>query len=266
MHHNLSKEGIWATFLALGRLDGAVAHCDLKHAWQLRAAIIGFAAGHQLKDKSSFYLSLLRGDDRKDLTLFRIWYDRLIKTKRLEESPSLSFDMIQNIFDGDDLTLPTRLYQYGVTQTPLPCLTQPKNLQRQSQQGLRLLADLNKQRHRFASRLSHGKHDLRLWQVAALSLKWPALTPSSAARDLGISISGAGKLLQRAEDLGLLVETTGRHNYKLYIARDSVRELGFTHLALPRDGASSLPAPMDQNFELALKKLDDILKTLEPLI
>lgn len=264
MRHNLSQDEAWAIFLALGRLDGAVAHCDFKHAWQLRAAIIGFAVGHQLKDKSSFYLSLLRGDDRKDLTLFRIWYDRLIKTKKLEEPPALSRDMVQGLFDGDGLALPSRLYQYGVTRTPLPCLTQARNLRRQSEQGLRLLTDLNKQRHRFASHLSHGKHDLRIWQVAALSLRWPALTPSSAARDLDISISGAGKLLQRAEDLGLLIETTGRHNYKLYIARDSVRELGFTHLALPRDSAPPLPALMDQNFELALQKLDDTLKTLEP--
>lgn len=249
MQQGISKDDLTARLLTIGRLDGAVEHGGLIRPWQIRAAILGFADGARLPDKRGFYLSLLRGDETKDTAAFWAWHERLFSSE-LDPSPP---------------PLPVQLYQSGLTQTILPCLTQPHKLQSQAERGLVVLKGLIQYRALLAQRLGHKKSDQRLWQVAALSLKWPALTPLSLAGSLRLSISGAGKLLQRAARLNICVEITGQHNYKLYIPGDCVSSFGLGQAAPRNTWRKALSSPMDQKYDTALRQLDDALKAFDNL-
>jgi len=54
----------------------------------------------------------------------------------------------------------------------------------------------------------------------------PCLAARSVAPLLGISISGAGKLLERAARLGLLIQTSGRETWRSYVTPDVALALG----------------------------------------
>lgn len=268
MRQDISKDNWAAALLNLARLDGAVQHGGLKEAWSIRAAMVGFAEGSRLPDKRAFYLGLLRGDETQDIRAFSKWFEMLSSwTKEDTLPPPLpSHLLFKEIMEGDPLELPIRLYHSGFTHTMLPCLTQPHKVKSQAEQGLMMLKDLNQHRAILAQRLSHKKHDHRLWHVAALFLKWPALTPSSAAQLLGLSISGAGKLLQRAALAAICVETSGQHNYKLYVSADCVKTFGLGLSTRNKTRHKGPFSPMDQKYELALRHLDDALKLFDDLV
>jgi hypothetical protein len=81
-----------------------------------------------------------------------------------------------------------------------------------------------------------------LTRLLALAQLRPLLSPQSAAHALGLTLSGAGKLLARAAALELLVEVSGRRAWRVYLVPDVAVELG---LKPPRRGrpTSRLPTP-----------------------
>lgn len=166
------------------------------------------------------------------------------------------------------LLLPILLRQFGATEVLLPCLVAGAKLFRdrrrvpqdviraalrmlsaQARQGLLLLDGLERGHRRAARTLLGERRPGALRPLAALSMVRPVLTPVSVAADLGLSLSGAGKLLDRAAGLELLCEISGRATWKTYLAPDLAMLLGF--VSPPRGRPRAEPAFPTSDAEMA---------------
>jgi hypothetical protein len=144
------------------------------------------------------------------------------------------------------LTLPRFLHRLGMSHTPLPCLVGGsrsfrtrggpaedairetlRGIARSAQQGIDRL-DAMERFHRDAILAIRSEYRPgKLPELLALVLTMGQLSPARVASELSVSIAGAGKLLDRAETLGLIVETSGRRTWKTYMAPDLAVALGF---------------------------------------
>ena len=166
------------------------------------------------------------------------------------------------------LAVPRLLQALGLCRTPLPCLVihdkawrlDPRNREAIVARNLRQLADaadtglqrlrrLETHRLRAASAIHSAARPGRLPQLAALLERCPVVTPKSLCARLDLTISGAGKLLARAVELGLVAEISGRQAWKVYLVADLASEFGFID---PPRGRPPSPPP-------ALAPLDDAL-------
>jgi hypothetical protein len=66
----------------------------------------------------------------------------------------------------------------------------------------------------------------KLADLGRLALTRPCLAARSLAPELDLTVSGAGKLLERATSLGLLVEISGRGTWRSYVTPDIAVSLG----------------------------------------
>ena len=73
---------------------------------------------------------------------------------------------------------------------------------------------------RFASVLANEKRPGRLDDLGMLLLVEPLLTPREVANHLGMTVAGAGKLLQRAAEQDIVCEISGRGTWRAYATRD----------------------------------------------
>jgi len=80
---------------------------------------------------------------------------------------------------------------------------------------------------------------------------------------LDLTISGAGKLLMRARELGMVHEISGRESWKLYIASDLAVRYGFANA--PRGRPPALPAPGDPLSDV-LAKFDEEMAEVDRLL
>jgi hypothetical protein len=158
------------------------------------------------------------------------------------------------------LAFPVTLRRLGITQTALPCLVagdaaqrfaleaRPamfkrllKQLRRLAEDGLARLDRLEAFRLRCAAAIAGEHRPGKLDELARVCLDHPCLGARSLAPMLGLTISGAGKLLERARRLGLLVETSGRGSWRSYVAADVALALGLR--APERGRPRSQPQP-----------------------
>ena len=158
------------------------------------------------------------------------------------------------------LAFPVTLARMGITDTPLPCLVagdagqrfaldarpallkrRLKQLTRSAEDGLARLDRLEDVARRNAAAVAGELRPGKLLDLARLCLSRPCLAARSVAPMLGISISGAGKLLERAARLGLLVETSGRESWRSYVTPDVALSLRL--IAPERGRPRSLPRP-----------------------
>lgn len=133
------------------------------------------------------------------------------------------------------LALPAALQGLGLTDTPLPCLVGGakafrfraalpeetlratlRALSGAARDGLALLDGLEADHRRAARAILAERRPGSLQPLAALSLVHPLLSPTTVAERLGLTLSGAGKLLERAAGLDLLHEISGRATWKAY--------------------------------------------------
>ena len=119
--------------------------------------------------------------------------------------------------------------------------------------GLDLLAGLERFRTRCAAALAREARPGALRPLAALLIDRPFVAPLAVADALGLTISGAGRLLVRAAALGLVHEITGRETWKLYLASDLAFRYGFA--SRPR-GRPPSPAPALAPLDHALARFD----------
>lgn len=166
------------------------------------------------------------------------------------------------------LAFPRLLQAPGICRTPLPCLVihdkawrlaprdrdaivhrNLRQLASAADSGLRRLRLLEIHRLRAASAISAAAAPGRLPQLAALLEHCPVNTPKRLCASLDLTISGAGRLLTRAAELGLVAEISGRQAWKVYLACDLAAEFGF--IERPR-GRPPSPGPR-------LAPLDDVL-------
>lgn len=170
------------------------------------------------------------------------------------------------------LAFPVTLRRLGITQTPLPCLVAGdpgqrfaldprtallkrlcKQLRRSAENGLERLDRLESHARRCAAAIAGERRPGKLAELVAITFARPCLAARSLAPLLGITISGAGKLLERATRLGLLVETSGRGTWRSYVTPDVALALGLIAPERGRPRLPSLPSPA----------LDSILATFD---
>lgn len=143
------------------------------------------------------------------------------------------------------LTQPALFASLGITEAPLPCLVAPdkalrlsprdpaivrrylKRLAKAAEDGLAQLAAMEADRRRAAAVLATQHRPGALVGLVALLQRRPLLSPAGVAQALGVGLSGAGKLLKRAAELGLLVEISGRQSWRAYLVPDVAVRFGF---------------------------------------
>lgn len=163
---------------------------------------------------------------------------------------------------GPWLASPIVVARMGLTTRPLPCLVlgdpgqrfaigpRPallkrllKHLRRAAEDGLVQLDRLEDHARRTAAAIARERRPGLLADLGRLTLTQPCLAARTLAPLLGLTISGAGKLLERATRLGLLVETSGRATWRSYLARDVALTLGLIAPPLGRPANSAPPSP-----------------------
>ena len=164
------------------------------------------------------------------------------------------------------LSLPLLLARMGMTKTPLPCLVAGdkamrlaprdatpivrrvlRDLASQAEDGLATAFELEAERQRWIKLLGEARKPGALRGLAALGLRAPILRPEQVGRALGVSRSGAGKVLERAAEHGLLVEISGRLSWRVYMAPGLARRL---RLIAPRLGRPAIPPALPTHDDL----------------
>lgn len=174
------------------------------------------------------------------------------------------------------LALPLLLQRLAVTRTLLPCLVvgekrlrfgQPadeavlrrllKALAARAATGLERLDAIERDRLRAARAIAGAARPGALPQLAARFQITPIASPQAIARAFGITIGGAGKLLARAAEAGLVREVRGTQAWKLYLAPDLAVAFGLVAPPRGRPRAEPPPLPDDRALAEILRAFDD---------
>lgn len=177
------------------------------------------------------------------------------------------------------LAFPVIVRRMGLTRTALPCvvpgdaaqrtLRDPrpamlkrllKQVTRASEDGLERLDRLENATRRAAVAIAGEHRPGKLTELARLALTRPCLAARSLAPLLGITISGAGKLLERATTLGLMVEISGRESWRTYVTPDLATTLG---LRPAERGRPPLLANPPREVDLILRSFDAEMAEIE---
>lgn len=183
------------------------------------------------------------------------------------------------------LAFPALLRRLGLARSPLPCVVpgdaaqrfpgEPravllKRLLRQvvrsAEDGLERLERLETGARRTAAAIAAERRPGKLAVLGRVALSRPCLAARSLAPLLDLTVSGAGKLLERATGLGLLVEVSGRESWRTYVAPDVAVALG---LSAPDRGRPpslvSAPPEVDvilQSFDAEMAEIEERLRKL----
>ena len=180
--------------------------------------------------------------------------------------------------------MPMLLKALGVTHTPLPCLVVAdkalrlaphdrdaivprylKALARNAEAGLARLEAMEADRLRGAAVIARLRRPGALPALMALLQRRPGLRPLAVAKLLGLTISGAGKLLARAAADGLVVEISGRQAWRIYLTPDLAAAFGFVARPIGRPPAPPAAArlePVLAQFDLEMAAIDARLAEL----
>lgn len=101
-----------------------------------------------------------------------------------------------------------------------------KQVARAAQDGLERLDRLEGATRRAAAAIAAEHRPGKLTDLARIALTRPCLAARTLAPAIGITISGAGKLLERANHLGLMAEISGRESWRTYVTPDIATTLG----------------------------------------
>jgi hypothetical protein len=178
------------------------------------------------------------------------------------------------------LELPLLLQRLGLTRTLLPNLVAGDKTLRRSPRdrevivsrllrGLRVAAEdglgaldaMERDRQRAANAIGSQHRPGKLGTLCALMSTNPVLSPTVVAQRLALTISGAGKLLERAAALGLCHEVSGRQAWRLYLTPDLAVRFGFR--SNQRGRPPALPAMAKGSLDAALAAFDVEMAALE---
>lgn len=173
------------------------------------------------------------------------------------------------------LALPATLKGIGATEAPLPCLVAGakafrlgralpeetvraclRDLTTAARHGLTLLDGLEAGQRRAARAILGERRPGALSRLVPLSLHLPVLSPVAVAERLGLTLSGAGKLLERAADMDVLHEVSGRATWKVYCAPDLAIAFGFREAPRGRPPSEPVSAPLDPDLAAVLASFD----------
>ncbi|CCW17282.1 hypothetical protein EBBID32_16210 [Sphingobium indicum BiD32] len=181
--------------------------------------------------------------------------------------------------------LPFELRDQRLTAAPLPCLTggakalrlkhQPagsdwltavRALERAAVDGLARLDHLERL-YRDAQRAIAGEYRVgALPSLAALSCHRPLLSPQSVANTLGMSVAGASKLLARAVSTGLLIETTTRQTWRIFLAADLAIDFGYAKPKRGRPVSAAPPPPASRELSAVFDAFDEEMAAIDSLL
>lgn len=178
------------------------------------------------------------------------------------------------------LGLPLLLQRLGVTRNLLPNLVvgdkairlAPRDsriisryfraLRLAASDGLAVIESMERDRLQAAAALAQSFRPGNLMALSALRMHLPVLSPTRVAAELGLTLSGAGKLLARAQELGLIVQAQPRHNWRVYLNPDLAVRFGFA--PTPR-GRPPSPPPVTQELDSMLAAFDAEMAEFEKL-
>ena len=173
------------------------------------------------------------------------------------------------------LALPLLFQRIGVTQALLPCLVagekrlrfdQPpdqavlrrllKALAEAAETGLERLLAVERDRLNAARAIAAAFRPGALPRLAARLQVRPVVSPHAITREFKITIGGAGKLLARAAEAGLVREVRGTQAWKLYLTPDLAVAFGFVSPQRGRPRSDSPPLPHDRDLATVLAAFD----------
>lgn len=173
------------------------------------------------------------------------------------------------------LALPLLLQRMGVTTALLPCLVagekrlrfdQPadeavlrrllKVLAGAAATGLDRLDAIERDRLRAVRAILATARPGALARFTARLQHRPVASPQAIAAEFGMGVSGAGKLLARAADAGLVREIRGTQAWKLYLTPDLAVAFGFAAPPRGRPRADPPPLPHDRDLAAVLRAFD----------
>jgi len=183
------------------------------------------------------------------------------------------------------LAFPLTLRRLGLTRHALPCMalgepsqrfaTDPrpvllrrllKAVQKRAEDGLERLDRLEASTRRAATAIAAEHRPGKLADLGRLTLTRPCLAARSLAPLLGLTVSGAGKLLERATALGLMAEISGRESWRTYVAPDVATALGLRSAARGRPpgvvGTVPEVAAILSSFDAEMAEIDARLQKL----
>jgi len=183
------------------------------------------------------------------------------------------------------LAFPLILRRIGLTRTALPCMApgEPaqrfasdprplllkrllKAVRRQAEDGLERLDRLEASARRSALAIAQEHRPGKLADLARLALTRPCLAARSLAPLVGVTVSGAGKLLERATALGIMVEISGRGSWRTYVAPDVAQSLGLrsAERGRPPSLSTAVPEVADilAGFDSEMAEIEERLRKL----
>lgn len=183
------------------------------------------------------------------------------------------------------LGLPFALRDAGACATPLPCLAggvKGFRLRKTAEQsdwaavlnalesaartGLERLHDLERV-YRDAQRAIVAEYRPgALPRLLALTCFQPLLGPQSVADRLGLSVAGASKLLERAANIGLLVEIVERRSWRLFLSADLAVAFGFAQPKRGRPRSEPPPLPADRAIAEVFDDFDRQMAEIDALL
>ena len=180
------------------------------------------------------------------------------------------------------LTVPALLRSMNITHAMLPCLAigdralrltprdpqaliirSLRTLTDHAEKGLERLQALEDDRLRSAVAIQAAHRPGKLLELLALLQFVPVVSPRLVAQRLDVTISGAGKLLNRAENARLLIEVSGRQAWRAYMTRDLAIAFGFLHRPM---GRPLVPPKYVANLEPALAEFDQEMAELDTML
>jgi hypothetical protein len=183
------------------------------------------------------------------------------------------------------LGLPFALRDIGVTANPLPCLAggakafrlkrKPSDadwlatvrvIEAAARAGLQRLDDLERF-HRDAQRTIVAEfRPGALPKLLALAIHQPLLSPQAVGEQLGITVTGASKLLGRAVGAGLLVSITQRRSWQLFLPPDLAIEFGYAAAKRGRPAQEPPPLPASRALADIFADFDEQMADIDRLL
>lgn len=183
------------------------------------------------------------------------------------------------------LSLPLLLQRMTITRCPLPCLVvgekrlrfgQPtdeavlrrllKSCAEAADTGLERLYAIERDRLRAARTIQAASRPGALPRLLTRLQAKPMVGPQTIAREFGLGISGAGKLLARAAHAGLVREVRGTRAWKVYITPDLAVTMGLAAPARGRPRRDAAPLLHDRDLSDVLAAFDAEMASLAPLL
>lgn len=103
-------------------------------------------------------------------------------------------------------------------------------------------------------------------RLLALTFHRPLVSPQSVSDQLGLSVAGASKLLDRAVAAGFLVEISRRRTWRQFLTTDLAIAFGFAPARRGRPTSEPPPLPANRDIADVFDRFDRELADIDALL